>query len=75
MRKTQLIAVDEVPDLNYKQLAKVKYLSQQCRELATLRSLLEDVSTRSKHLLQLVSNAQRSQQNQTKLEMQFSDLH
>lgn len=66
--------MEEAPDLNYKQLAKVKYLSQQCRELATLRASLEDVSTRSKHLLQLASNSEQSQQNQVRLQSQFEQL-
>lgn len=67
MRKTQEASTEEAPDLNYKQIAKVKYLTQQCRELATLRNLLEDVSTRSKSILQMVSTARMSRQNEPKL--------
>lgn len=65
---------DEPPDLNYKQLAKVKYLTQQCRELAALRSLLEDVSHRSKLLLQLTSTQRSSSEKEGELARQMKEM-
>jgi hypothetical protein len=56
MKKTENTTIDEKADLNYKQLAKIKYLNQHCKELAGLRVRLSDISLRSKQLLGLVSN-------------------
>jgi hypothetical protein len=46
MRKNK--GQDEAADVNYKQLAKVKYLKEQCQQLTGLRKHLEDISVHSK---------------------------
>jgi hypothetical protein len=59
MKKTQNTTAEESVDLNYKQLAKIKYLSHQCKELSDLRARLSDISLRSKQLLGLCSNSKK----------------
>lgn len=57
MRKSK--GQDEAADVNYKQLAKVKYLAEQCQQLSNLKNHLQEVSGYSKELLQLLNRVKK----------------